>query len=388
MRRHLSFYLFLICSTPTPENTYKMQEEVSAITANTDYTVYIWLVGILAICVILVSAVFYYARQRFAILEHSHKEQVFILHEFIQSTSRHVEGMKHMLFDMQHQQQRQPQPPSQPSSGSNATSLSTNKLIHISSESENTSSSDEDDDDGENSCDDSTTSTRSSASSCANDVSVKYKTLTRQYLGDGVCKLPISRNAEDNEPEIRVIELTPESCIPGDDGVTKRKYQNDSCSSAASSDSEYDDDDGDESDGEDGEGDISDVIVNDDVLLDHAPIVISDDLVEASIVPDNEHDAPLDIDIHAGSNINVASLMSEIVITPFELMQKSAAARQNTASSSSNYNSMKVEELRQILKEKLRTLTPEERKGIDVGGDISKIKKSQIIKLLDELIPQ
>jgi hypothetical protein len=378
VRRHLSFYLFLICSTPTPENTYKMQEEVSAITANTDYTVYIWLVGILAICVILVSAVFYYARQRFAILEHSHKEQVFILHEFIQSTSRHVEGMKHMLFDMQHQQQRQPQPPSQPSSGSNATSLSTNKLIHISSESENTSSSDEDDDD-ENSCDD---STRSSASSCANDVSVKYKTLTRQYLGDGVCKLPISRNAEDNEPEIRVIELTPESCIPGDDGVTKRKYQNDSCSSAADSDSEYDDEDS------DGDEDMSDVIVNDDVLLDHAPIVISDDLVEASIVPDNEQDAPLDIDIHAGSNINVASLMSEIVITPFELMQKSAAARQNTTSSSSNYNSMKVEELRQILKEKLRTLTPEERKGIDVGGDISKIKKSQIIKLLDELIPQ
>ncbi len=127
-----------------------------------DLQLYIGIILTLGICIVLVTALFYYSRQRFAILEHSHKEQAMILHEFITTTSRDVDGMKHMLMNVsfpyfqnqQHSQQsqqssQQSQQYSQQSQQSqhhlyrdqiNSTNNNEKKLIHISSDEEDSDS--------------------------------------------------------------------------------------------------------------------------------------------------------------------------------------------------------------------------------------------------------
>ena len=61
----------------------------------------------LAVCSILVFAVYQYMKVRFTILEHSQKEQALILQQYIEESSYDIQGLQSIVF--RHAQQHQPQ---------------------------------------------------------------------------------------------------------------------------------------------------------------------------------------------------------------------------------------------------------------------------------------
>ena len=64
----------------------------------------------LAVCSILVFAVYQYMKVRFTILEHSQKEQALILQQYIEESSYDIQGLQSVVFrQAQNQNQHQPQ---------------------------------------------------------------------------------------------------------------------------------------------------------------------------------------------------------------------------------------------------------------------------------------
>ena len=63
----------------------------------------------LAVCSILVFAVYQYMKVRFTILEHSQKEQALILQQYIEESSYDIQGLQSVVFRHAQHQQHQPQ---------------------------------------------------------------------------------------------------------------------------------------------------------------------------------------------------------------------------------------------------------------------------------------
>jgi len=124
-----------------------------------NFQLYVGIIVTLGICILLVTALFYYVRQRIAVLEHSHKEQVMVLHDFIRGTSNDLEIMKQMLMNIpvvfngrhvvehEHEKERN------------------TKLIHISTDDEESDSSESSNYDS----DDQSSSSRSSNTTVSDD---------------------------------------------------------------------------------------------------------------------------------------------------------------------------------------------------------------------------
>lgn len=60
----------------------------------------------LAVCSILVFAVYQYMKVRFTVLEHSQKEQALILQQYIEESSYDIQGLQSVVFRQQQQQQQ------------------------------------------------------------------------------------------------------------------------------------------------------------------------------------------------------------------------------------------------------------------------------------------
>lgn len=127
----------------------------------------------LAVCSILVFAVYQYMKVRFTVLEHSQKEQALILQQYIEESSYDIQGLQSVVFRQQQQHQAQ-QEHHQGQSGSSepeevyedhnkhihmdtvmyeAPNKPRSTLIAISSDSENTTSDEDEDEDEESESD-------------------------------------------------------------------------------------------------------------------------------------------------------------------------------------------------------------------------------------------
>jgi hypothetical protein len=127
----------------------------------------------LAVCSILVFAVYQYMKVRFTILEHSQKEQALILQQYIEESSYDIQGLQSVVF---RHAQHQAHPQHQPQTGGSepeevfddhnkhihmdtvmyeAPNKQRSALIAISSDSENTTSDDSDSESGSDSDSDS-----------------------------------------------------------------------------------------------------------------------------------------------------------------------------------------------------------------------------------------
>jgi len=142
----------------------------------------------LAVCSILVFAVYQYMKVRFTVLEHSQKEQALILQQYIEESSYDIQGLQSIVFRQRGgvgvQQQQQEQQAQMDTSEPEEVYEDHNKHIHmdtvmyeapnkprstliaISSDSENTTS---DEDEDENSDSDGSESGSSSGSSSDDD---------------------------------------------------------------------------------------------------------------------------------------------------------------------------------------------------------------------------
>jgi hypothetical protein len=82
----------------------------------------------LAVCSILVFAVYQYMKVRFTVLEHSQKEQALILQQYIEESSYDIQGLQSIVF-----RQSQPQHQAQPGAGSEPVEIfeDHNKHIHM-----------------------------------------------------------------------------------------------------------------------------------------------------------------------------------------------------------------------------------------------------------------
>lgn len=85
-------------TTASVSNTFEHVNNV--LPSGDNFQLYVGIIVTLGICILLVTALFYYVRQRIAVLEHSHKEQVMVLHDFIRGTSNDLEIMKQMLMNI------------------------------------------------------------------------------------------------------------------------------------------------------------------------------------------------------------------------------------------------------------------------------------------------
>ena len=86
----------------------------------------------LAVCSILVFAMYQYMKVRFTILEHSQKEQALILQQYIEESSYDIQGLQSIVF-RHAQPQPQPQHQAQPGAGSEPVEIfeDHNKHIHM-----------------------------------------------------------------------------------------------------------------------------------------------------------------------------------------------------------------------------------------------------------------
>jgi hypothetical protein len=86
----------------------------------------------LAVCSILVFAMYQYMKVRFTILEHSQKEQALILQQYIEESSYDIQGLQSIVF-RHAQPQQQPQHQAQSGAGSEPVEIfeDHNKHIHM-----------------------------------------------------------------------------------------------------------------------------------------------------------------------------------------------------------------------------------------------------------------
>jgi len=144
----------------------------------------------LAVCSILVFAVYQYMKVRFTVLEHSQKEQALILQQYIEESSYDIQGLQSIVFrqrggagvqqQQEHQAQMDASEPEEVYEDHNkhihmdtvmyeAPNKPRSTLIAISSDSENTTS--DEDDDGESNNDGSSSESDSDGSESDSDES-------------------------------------------------------------------------------------------------------------------------------------------------------------------------------------------------------------------------
>jgi hypothetical protein len=188
----------------------------------------------LAVCSILVFAVYQYMKVRFTVLEHSQKEQALILQQYIEESSYDIQGLQSIVFrqrggagvqQQEHQAQMDASEPEEVYEDHNkhihmdtvmyeAPNKPRSTLIAISSDSENTTS-DEDDDgesDGSSSSDSDGSSSdgeeSGSSSDGSDDSEIESENVHMIHDIHEVKHIEISSTLDDHDNELEIESVT------------------------------------------------------------------------------------------------------------------------------------------------------------------------------------
>jgi hypothetical protein len=288
----------------------------------------------LAVCSILVFAVYQYMKVRFTILEHSQKEQALILQQYIEESSYDIQGLQSVVFrhaqqQQQHQQQHQPQ-----TGGSEPEEVfeEHNKHIHMDT--------------------------------------VMYEAPNKQRS----TLIAISSDSENTTSD------ESESEDSGSDSGSESGSDSDSEESESESESGSESEDG-ESVSEDSESENVHVvhdIKHIEISIDEASPVAELPTEEITEIKTVTVDLGVRADAITGTDtIDVLSLLNKNDISNEEQDPHFTAPTASTASSAS-FQSLSVIELRALLKEKYKEQQPEK------ITNLQKLKKPELIQLLQE----
>ncbi len=340
-----------------------------------DLQLYIGIILTLGICIVLVTALFYYSRQRFAILEHSHKEQAMILHEFITTTSRDVDGMKHMLMNVsfpyfQNQQSHQSQQSQQQNylyrDQTNNNNLNEKKLIHISSDE---SSDEEEDSDSDN-------------DSHISDSHISESSMTSDTTSDETSDYSNDDQSDNNEDEpARILLQSNKIYIGGfqDDDrdviELKENYISDDDNMSSSDvDSDYD------SGAQSPQPQVQDTVLE---TKDGPNPVLDLDQVHVIKIDQESHPSSNNSNNSNNSNkknIHIVNLEDDDESHKPHPQEDEHAPSHNLANLQS-YTAVSVGELRQYIKEHL---SPEKLEELGIA-ELNKIKKAQLVKIVQDM---
>jgi len=196
----------------------------------------------LAVCSILVFAVYQYMKVRFTVLEHSQKEQALILQQYIEESSYDIQGLQSIVFrqrggagvqqQQEHQAQMDASEPEEVYEDHNkhihmdtvmyeAPNKPRSTLIAISSDSENTTSDEDEDGESDGSSSDSDGSSSdsdgsSSDGSSSDDSEIESENVHVVHDIHEVKHIEISStlNDHDNELEIESVTIIDEEPAP------------------------------------------------------------------------------------------------------------------------------------------------------------------------------
>jgi hypothetical protein len=192
----------------------------------------------LAVCSILVFAVYQYMKVRFTVLEHSQKEQALILQQYIEESSYDIQGLQSIVFrqrggagvQQEHQAQMDASEPEEVYEDHNkhihmdtvmyeAPNKPRSTLIAISSDSENTTSDEDDDGEGDGSSSDSdgsssdgeesgSSSDGSDGSDGSDDSEIESENVHMIHDIHEVKHIEISITADDHDNELEIESVT------------------------------------------------------------------------------------------------------------------------------------------------------------------------------------
>jgi hypothetical protein len=311
----------------------------------------------LAVCSILVFAVYQYMKVRFTVLEQSQKEQALILQQYIEESAYDIQGLQSIVF-------RQPQHQAQPGAGSEPVEIfeDHNKHIHmdtvmyeapnkqrsaliaISSDSENTTS-DESSDSEEGSGSEGSGSEGSGSDSEGSESSDSDS-------DDIECEIECDNVIHDIH-EVKHIEIS----LPTDNNNNNNNIN---------------------------ELDIESVTIIDESSPEEPVAELPTETTEIKTItvdlgtsPDTSSMSTDTIDVLSLLNKNAMSNEEHDVDTDLHFTVPSAAAAAAGASASASFQGLSVIELRALLKEKYKG-QPEK------ITNLQKLKKPELIQLLHE----
>ena len=370
----------------------------------------------LAVCSILVVALYQYVNQRLSFAEHSQKEQAMILQQYIEESSYDIHYLKQFLVAKQHYQQQQQYDNNDnydniteihdthtpgidtaiydiSISNNNVmvqkkttpTNFSNRRLIPVSSDSENTTT------DSESSESESSESESESGSDSGSD--------------SGSCE---SSN-KPNHSNIKIIELSHDLALTresDDEDDTDSSESGSDSESSSDADSESSDNDSDSGCSKSAE--VKEVKVNESV--NHLDVEVEDFTHNVTItetsnvthdtIPDTINSTSFDlaIDVNDANDIKIISDVLDIQLDNIELMmlpQTTITQEQSIAAplpetqphtthqhaNTSNYSGKSVSELRQLIKDKYKN----EPEKLAQFGDIQKMKKPALLQIVEQL---
>ena len=189
----------------------------------------------LAVCSILVFAVYQYMKVRFTVLEHSQKEQALILQQYIEESSYDIQGLQSIVFrqrggagvqQQEHQAQMDASEPEEVYEDHNkhihmdtvmyeAPNKPRSTLIAISSDSENTTSDEDDDGESDGSSSDGSSSDGSDGSSSdgsdgsdSDDSEIESDNVHMIHDIHEVKHIEISSTLDDHDNELEIESVT------------------------------------------------------------------------------------------------------------------------------------------------------------------------------------
>lgn len=286
----------------------------------------------LGITLILVGALFYYVKQRIEVLETSQKEQIHVMQGFIASIGEQFQRMTAYVQEKVGLGASRPPVPSVPTPGQ-PISIS-NSRINISdsdSTSESSNSDSETDSDSEYDSSDNSRSSNTTRDSDS-DRYTKSPQINIHEVSD-----TIGINDSDTMDNVKIIELTPAQMESHHE-----KEQDSESESESESDSETESESESESE--------SDSVRSDTNVPIHVTKIDSEQGQKKTLVID------LDGELDGQVGIGIAT-----------------ATTSNTSSTTSDYATLTIKQLRQLLKKKNPSM---------LMNDIAKMKREQIVELL------
>ena len=368
----------------------------------------------LAVCSILVVALYQYVNQRLSFAEHSQKEQAMILQQYIEESSYDIHYLKQFLVAKQHYQQQQQYdnynnydniteihdthvPDIDTAiydvsiSNNNVvtvekkttpTNFSNRRLIPVSSDSENTTTDSE----------------------CSESESSESESESESESGSdsGSCE----SSKKPNHSNIKIIELSHDLALTrdsDDEDDTDSSESGSDTESSSDADSESSDNDSDSGCSKSAE--IKEVKVNESV--NHLDVEVEDFTHNVTITETSNvtHDTipdtittsfDLAIDVNDANDIKIISDILDIQLDNTELImlpQTTITQEQATAAplpetqphithaNTSNYSGKSVSELRQLIKDKCKN----EPEKLSEFGDIQKMKKTALLQIVEQL---
>ena len=368
----------------------------------------------LAVCSILVVALYQYVNQRLSFAEHSQKEQAMILQQYIEESSYDIHYLKQFLVAKQHYQHQQQYDNNDNNdniteihdthmpgidtaiydisiSNNNVmvqkkttpTNFSNRRLIPVSSDSENT-----------------TTDSESSESESSESES-------ESGSDSGSCE---SSN-KPNHSNIKIIELSHDLALTresDDEDDTDSSESGSGSDSESSSDADSESSDNDSDSGCSKSAEVKEVKVDESV--NHLDVEVEDFTHNVTITETSNitHDTNSDtinstsfdlaIDVNDANDIKIISDVLDIQLDNIELMmlpQSTITQEQSIPAplpetqphtthqhvNTSNYSGKSVSELRQLIKDKCKN----EPEKLAQFGDIQKMKKPALLQIVEQL---